>query len=309
MTTIVYKADPKRGAVWATLIERLAPDLDFRLWPDVGDESKVEYLVAWVPPEGMNIRFPNLKAVFSTGAGVDQFDMSLIPEHIPLVRMIESGIIDGMVEYVTMATLALHRDLPAYLAAQQVQRWDPIAVKPARKTRIGVLGLGVLGQAVLHRLQQFGFTCKGWSRSGRPVEGVQTYGGPDGLDMMLAQTDVLICLLPLTPATHGFLNQALFARLPQGAHLIQVGRGDHLVEDDLIEALDVGQLGHVIMDVTSQEPLPPAHSFWKRPDIWITPHIASMTQPETAVTSFINNIRRLQNGETPEGQVNRSMGY
>lgn len=306
---IVYKADPVRGAVWAELMARMAPDLDFRIWPEIGDDSEVEALITWDSPGDLPTRFPRLKAVFSTGAGVDQFDFSYLPDDVHLVRMIESGITDGMVEYVTLAVLALHRNLPDYLEAQKQARWSPIMVRPAHKTRVGVLGLGVLGEAVLRRLADFGFSCSGWSRSGRKLDGIPTSGGPDGLRNMLAQTDVLVCLLPLTDETRGFLNTNIFCQLPEGAHLVHVGRGGHLVEDDLIQALDSGQLSRAILDVTPQEPLPGGHPFWAHPRVWITPHVASMTQPETAVGPFVDNIRRLQQGKLPVGLVNRRRGY
>lgn len=307
--TIVYKADPVRGAEWSRLITDLAPDLDFRIWPDIGNASDVKYLITWEPPENIPQLFPNLQAVFSTGAGVDQFDMSRLPDHIPLVRMIESGIIDGMVEYVTMSVLALHRNLPAYLRAQAQQRWEPALFPPAHRIRVGVLGLGVLGQAVIRNLQHFGYTCMGWSRSGRAVESIPTFGGNAGLKDMLAQTDILVCLLPLTTETQGFLNAKRFGQLPRSASLVHVGRGGHLIEGDLLEALDTGHLAHAIVDVTPQEPLPADNPLWSHPNVWITPHIASITQPETAVQSFIDNVRRIEANQTPHGLVDRSKGY
>jgi glyoxylate/hydroxypyruvate reductase A len=187
-----------RGAEWARFFAERAPHLPFRLWPDIGDPAEVRYLVAWVPPDDIAATFPNLELVFSVGAGVDQFDATKLPPHIPLVRMLEPGIAETMVEYVTMAVLALHRDLLDFISQQKQQVWREIRITPAKRRRVGVMGLGQLGQAVLERLEAFGFPRLGWNRSPREIEGVTYYAGIDTLPDFLAQTDILVCLLPRT---------------------------------------------------------------------------------------------------------------
>jgi glyoxylate/hydroxypyruvate reductase A len=309
MTGFVYKADPVRGGQWAEVFRREAPEIDFRLWPDVGDPKDVLYLAAWEPPAEIATRFPNLELLFSSGAGVDQFDFAALPPKLPVVRMIEPGIIRGMVEYVTHAVLDLHRDMPAYRRAQQRGQWQPLPVKTASERRVGVLGLGSLGQAVLAQLVPFGFDCAGWSRALHALEGVRCFAGAGGLDEFLAGTDILVCLLPLTDATRGLLDRHLFARLPRGASLVHVGRGPQLVAQDLLAALDAGQLAEAVLDVTDPEPLPPAHPLWSNERVRITPHIASMTQPETAARVVIDNVRRLARGEPLVGLVDRERGY
>lgn len=261
----LYKADPARGAQWAKLFAEKAPDLPFHIWPDHGDPAAIRYLAAWQPPANPTLTFPNLEVVFSVGAGIDQFDLSGVPAHVPVVRMIEPGIVEGMVEYVTQAALTIHRDLFDYGLQQQQQVWREMPLKPAAQRRIGVLGLGVLGTAVLERLRLFGFACAGWSRSPREIEGVECYAGEGSLDAFLARTDILVCLLPLTSATRGLLDASLFARLPRGASLIQTGRGPQLNQPDLLAALDSGQLLNAILDVTDPEPLPPGHPLWTHP--------------------------------------------
>ncbi len=305
----LYKSDPVRGAVWAELFARKMPALPFRIWPDIGDPREVRYLAAWQPPEDLATRFPNLEVLFSTGAGTDHFDFSVIPETLPVVRMVESGIIDGMVEYVTLAVLSIHRDWRTYLDQQRKGNWQVHRVHPASSRRVGVLGLGVLGRAVLESLGDFGFSCAGWSRSPQQIEGVECYAGPDGLQQFLARTDILICLLPLTDSTRGILSKPLFDRLPQGATVINVGRGGHLVQQDLLEALDEGTVGNAILDVCEPEPLPSDHPFWTHPKVMLTPHIASMTQPETAVDAVIDNICRHREGLPMIGLVDRARGY
>ncbi|BAL24838.1 glyoxylate/hydroxypyruvate reductase A [Azoarcus sp. KH32C] len=307
--SFLYKADPERGAVWARLFAERAPDIDFRIWPDIGNPSAVRYLAAWEPPENLAETFPNVKVVFSVGAGVDQFDFSRIPPEVPVVRMIESGLVAGMVEYATLAVLAAHRDWLPYAAQQREGVWNPIRVRTAGSRRVGVLGMGVLGQAVLAKLQGFGFQCAGWSRTARELPGIESYAGEEGMDAFLARTDILVCLLPLTNATRGILSRDLFERLPPRSVLVNVGRGGHLVEQDLLDALDSGRLSAAILDVFDTEPLPPGHPFWRHPRIMVTPHIASMTQPETAVEAVLENLRRHREGLPLIGLVDRRQGY
>lgn len=307
--TVLYKANMVRGAEWATFFAERAPHLPFRLWPDIGDPADVRYLVAWVPPDDIATTFPNLELVFSVGAGVDQFDATKLPAHIPLVRMLEPGIAETMVEYVTMAVLGLHRDLLQFINQQKAQVWRDIRITPAKRRRVGVMGLGQLGQAVLERLKVFEFPLLGWNRSPREIAGVACYGGTDTLPNFLAQSNILVCLLPLTDETRGILNADLFARLPRGAGLVNVGRGSHLIDADLLAALDNGALSGAVLDVTDPEPLPAGHPFWSHPRILLTPHNASMTSPDTAVDFVLDVIARHRRGEELPGLVDRRRGY
>lgn len=307
--TVLYKANMVRGAEWARIFAERAPDVPFRLWPDIGNPADVRHLVAWVPPDDIATIFPNLELVFSVGAGVDQFDTSKVPAHIPLVRMLEPGIAETMIEYVAMAVLGLHRDLLDFISQQKLQVWREIRITPAKRRRVGVMGLGQLGQAVLERLKAFGFPLAGWNRSPRAIEGVTCYAGADALPDFLAQADILVCLLPLTDQTRGILNADLFARLPRGAGLVNVGRGPHLVEADFLAALDGGALSGAVLDVTDPEPLPPGHPFWSHPRILLTPHNASMTTPNTAVDFVLDVIARHRRGEELPGRVDRERGY
>lgn len=307
--TVLYKANMVRGAEWATFFAERAPDVPFRLWPDIGDPADVRYLVAWVPPDDIATTFPNLELVFSVGAGVEQFDATKLPTHIPLIRMLEPGIAETMVEYVTMAVLGLHRDLLQFINQQKAQVWREIRITPARRRRVGVMGLGQLGQAVLERLKAFEFPLAGWNRSPREIEGVTCYAGESALSEFLALSDILVCLLPLTDETRGILNADLFSRLPRGAGLVNVGRGPHLVEADFLGALDSGALSGAVLDVTDPEPLPAGHPFWNHPRVLLTPHNASMTSPDTAVDFVLDVIARHRRGEELPGLVDRRRGY
>jgi len=307
--TLLYKADPERGKLWAQDFAQKAPEIPFRLWPDVGDPAAVRYLAAWQPPDDPARTLPNLEVIFSVGAGIDQFDLSRVPPHIAVVRMIEPGIVEGMVEYVTQAVLTIHRDLFDYALQQRQRVWREMPVRAASTRRVGVLGLGMLGTAVLERLRVFGFPCAGWSRSEHRLEGVECFAGVEALDAFLARTDVLVCLLPLTDATRGLLDKRLFGKLPKGASFVNVGRGPQVNQQDLLDALDSGQLQNAILDVTDPEPLPESHPFWTHPRVRITPHIASATRPESAVDVVLENIRRRRDGLPMVGEVDRSRGY
>lgn len=306
---ILYTSEPTRGAEWAQLIASKAPGLSFRIWPDVGDPADIRYMISWIPQEGIFERLPNLELLFSVGAGVDQLDLSKVPDHLPVVRMIEPGLVAGMLDYVAMTVLALHRDLVCYIAQQRQKVWKALPVQMAAKRRVGVLGLGMLGESACARLVLLGFQVSGWSRSRRQIEGVTCYAGPDEMDEFLAGSEILVCLLPLTEATHGILNAELFAKLPAGAGLVSSGRGGHLDQEALLAALEDGRISAAILDVTTPEPLPQDHPLWSHPRVLITPHIASKPQAETAVDALLENIRRHRAGEPVIGLIDRTRGY
>lgn len=308
--SVLYRSDAARALAWSRFFATHAPEIEFRTWPDdIGDLNDVEYLVSWHADAGFLASLPNLKVLFASGAGIDHIDFNAVPEHVTVVRMVEPGIVNGMVEYVTMSVLALHRNLLDYIDSQSRAEWRPIPVAPASTRTVGVMGLGVLGQAVLERLGIFGFRRVGWNRSRKALDGVECFAGDESLPRFLAQCDLLVCLLPLTEATRGILDERLMSLLPRGAALINVARGPHLDHDALLSALNSGHLSRAILDVTDPEPLPPDHALWRHPRVLITPHIASMTQPDTAAPVLLANLRRHIAGEPLHDVVDRQRGY
>jgi glyoxylate/hydroxypyruvate reductase A len=306
---LLYKADPARGEQWKALFAEHAPDIEWRAWPDIGDPQDITYLAAWLAPDDLQTLLPNLQVVFALSAGVDQLDLSRLPETLPVVRLLDPGIGRGMCEYACFAVLSLHRDMVRYRQQQVESRWQAHRLVPANKRRVGVMGLGLQAQQILVSLQNFGFELSGWARSAHQIDGVACYSGSAQLPEFLGQCDILICVLPLTEQTTGILNRELFEQMPKGAALVNMGRGGHLVEQDLLQALNSGQISAAVLDVLQQEPADPAHPFWKHPQIMLTPHIAAMTQPDSAFPGLLENIRRFERGEPMLGQVDRGQGY
>ena len=312
--SVLYKSDIARGRSWARIFAEQAPDIEFHLWPETGNLAAVEYLIAWQPPPGLLAALPNLKVLFSSGAGVDQMDLSAVPPHVPVVRMVEPGIVNGMIEYVTMSVLALHRNFIDYVRAQAVGAWQPIEVVPASARSVGVMGLGVLGRDAALALRRLGFRVAGWSRTPKTLAAVETFHGDDGLDAFLRRTEILVCLLPATPATHGMLKLELIRNLKRdgaaaGAYLINAARGALQVDADILAALEEGSLAGATLDVFASEPLAPASPLWRHPKVTITPHNAAASDPRALVANVLRQIERFEAGLPLEHVVDRALGY
>lgn len=292
-------------------LRQALPGASLRVWPETGELSDINYAVVWGPPPEFFDGLTNLKAILSVAAGVDHLlDHPGLPTGVPLVRLLDAGMGEKMAEYVLYGVLQAHRQMHRYKQFQQQRVWSELLPsKPANDVEVGLLGMGTLGQQVANRLALNGYSVSGWSRSEKNIERIKTYHGNDGLDNMLKHTDVLVCLLPLTQQTHGFLNQQLFDRLRPGVFLINVARGGHLVDKDLLLAIENGQLSGALLDVTTPEPLPEQHAFWDHPLITVTPHISAPTQTHESVVQLVSNLKKHQQGLPMSGIVDRTSGY
>jgi glyoxylate/hydroxypyruvate reductase len=307
---LLFRSPVDSAPRWQAELARLGSTIDFRIWPEIGDPSEIEYALVWRPEPGLLASMANLKLVLSLGAGVDHIlgDPQL-PRDVPIVRLIDPYLTDAMSEYVVLQVLRLHRQDLAYRAQQEAEIWRELPQKNAGERPVGVLGFGEIGQVVGRRLAALGFPVWGWSRREKAIAGFATFAGAEGLSQLLAASEILVCLLPLTPETQGILCARTFAALPRGAGVVNAGRGGHLVEDDLIPALDSGQLSAAVLDVFRDEPLPRGHLFWHHPRILVTPHIAGITNPRTAAPLVFDNIRRSEEGRPLLNQVDRIQGY
>lgn len=309
--SILFSCSWADAETWRRAFADAAPDLAFRVWPDeVEAPAEVGYAVVWAPKRGELRRYPNLAAIFSVGAGVDHIlrDRDL-PAGVPIVRLIEPTLARRMTEYVVHWVLHYHRDAHRYRAQQARGEWRELAPVAAGERRVGILGLGALGRAAAVALAGFGFAVAGWSRTPKAVAGVESFAGAESLTAFLARTDILVCLLPLTAATEGVIDARALAALPAGAVVINAARGGHVVEDDLLAALDSGHVAAATLDVFRDEPLPAAHPFWRHPGVAVTPHVAAMTDPKAAASAIARNIRRLGRGDPPVGLVDPKTGY
>jgi glyoxylate/hydroxypyruvate reductase A len=306
--TLALAIRPRREAeAWLAPIRAALPELRVDLLEDL-KPAQIDYGCAWGTAAGLE-RCPNLKAVVSLGAGVDHILADKALAHLPIIRMIDPGLTEGMSEFALLQVLHHHRLMPVFNTLQRKRQWKELLAPLARDRQVGIMGMGVLGQDAARHLRQVGFRVAGWSRTAHRVAGVRTFSGKAGLRRFLAKTEILVCLLPLTPETHGILNAALFAQLPKGAAVINLARGGHLVDSDLVAALDSGHLSGASLDVFHEEPLPSRNPLWVHPKVIVTPHVASLTRRDTGALFVAKSIRSMITGRRPRGLVDRRRGY
>lgn len=293
---------------WRDALLAVDPTLDIRLHPEAGDPAAIEAVVMWTAHDLADLRrYPNLKLVVSMGAGVDHLLKSPgPPPGVPVARLVDERLTQGMTEWVLLNVLRFHRQDLDYRALQAAGIWEELPAPETASRRIGILGLGALGTAAALALRALGFPVMGWSRHPKSVAGVESF---TDLDAMLARTDIAVCLLPLTPETRGVLDARTLALLPPGSFVINGARGGHVVADDLLAALESGQIAAAALDVFEPEPLPAGHPFWTHPRVVMTPHAASMTIPSSAAPQVVENIRRARAGRPLLNLVDFAAGY
>lgn len=284
---------------WLAEFRKQAPDLDLRVWPDVGNIEDITHAIVSQPPLGALSSLPNLSHIHSLWAGIDHITRDPDwPTHIPVIRMVDYGLNQGMMEYMVGHTLRYHLNMPYFEAEQAAGRWSWQPPPLSENRSVGILGLGTLGQITAKHLLSLGFKVSGWSRSEKHIENVTSFAGEAGLESFLNQVEILICLLPNTPATKDLLDAKTLAMLPKGAAIINAGRGELINDADLVAALDSDHIRGATMDVFRAEPLPQDHAFWKHSNVTITPHVAAETRLSSGVTTVINNMLHLDGGGT-----------
>jgi glyoxylate/hydroxypyruvate reductase A len=312
MSTLLLVVPSHWARVWAAPLAEIAPQLNVRVHGRDGfDSSDIDYVLTFRPPHGILKSLPNLKVTLSLGAGVDGIlDDPEYPAHVPLVRFVDRTLSREMAQYCVMHVLIHYRMQRLFDQAQAERKWrQALLPKRAEDTRVGILGLGEIGTLTAERLRDLHFSVAGWSRTRRAVPGLESYAGNGELHAFLTRTDILICLLPLTPETRGILNADLFAQLPPGAFIINVARGGHLVEADLIAAVDSGHLSGATLDVFHAEPLPEESPLWSHPKITVTPHIAAISEPRVAAQYVADGIARFERGEPLDNIIDPARGY
>ena len=307
---LLLKIDEHRVAAWTAALADALPVMRIRIWPDIEDPNEIRYALLWKPPATLFEGLESLEVIFSVGAGFDHLlACPTLPAGIPVIRMVEPELTAGMVEYVVFNVLRYHRRMDQYQRFQEQRIWQVLGQIPAHDTTVGIMGLGVMGAASARVLASMNYRLLGWSRTGKTIPGLQSFVGTEELGQFLAQTRILVILLPLSRDTRKLIDRDVLWQLPRGAFLINAGRGELVNQPDLIEALDSGQIAGAALDVFDDEPLPAEHRFWHHPMVVLTPHIASLTNPPTAVEFVAENIERHRAGHPLRYVVDFERGY
>ena len=310
MMRIIFCCTDTKAQPWLDGLQAAFPDAVVESWS--AGAAPADYAVVWAPPQQFFDEQTALRGVFNIGAGVDALMKLRIPDHVPVVRLDDAGMSVQMAEYVCHAVIRHFRAFDAYAVDVAQGKWSYRKPNLRADFPVGVMGLGVLGARVSRALAQFDFPVVGWSRSEKTIQGVKSFSGTAGLDEFLCATRILICLLPLTPETENILNRQTLRRLLPGAYVVNVARGAHLVDQDLIELIDSGHLAGATLDVFRTEPLPAAHPFWRHPKIVVTPHTSARTLREESIAQISGKILALQQGaaiSSLAGKVDLKKGY
>lgn len=307
---ILYASRAKNPQPWLDAIAAALPGAEAWLWTPECADRQADYAIVFAPPAELFDSQRELKAVFNYGAGVDGvMALPTLPKHIPLVRLNDAGMASQMAEYVCHALIRHVREFDAYAGQARERLWKLRRPPDRADFPVGVMGLGVIGGQVASAVASFGYPTFGWTRTPGSLPGIATFSGPEGLEGFLRSVRVLVCMLPLTPQTEGILNRSTLSRLKPGGYLINVARGGHLVEEDLLALLAEGVLAGATLDVVRKEPLPAEHPFWGEPRITLTPHVSAITLREESMSQIAQKIRDLEQGKPVAGVVDFARGY
>ncbi|MEK9672238.1 MAG: glyoxylate/hydroxypyruvate reductase A [Rhodospirillaceae bacterium] len=316
MPAILFMSPSDNPGQWREAMEDRLPGVEFRFWSkdadkdETGNKAEIDHALVWQPHPGVLKSLPNLKAIFSLGAGVDHLSTDPdLPTHIPVVRLVDRCLTQGMSEYVIYWVIHFHRKMGVYAKFAVGNTWKKMRQADAEQLRVGILGLGELGGDAARKLVPLHYQVAGWARTAKTISGVECFVGADQLIPFLNRTDILVCLLPLTPDTAGIINAKTLAALPKGAFVINCARGGHVVDDDLLTALDSGHIAGATLDVFHTEPLPQDHPYWAHEKVNITPHVASLTVAHSASAWIAMNIQLIEAGKPPRNTVDPARKY
>jgi glyoxylate/hydroxypyruvate reductase len=304
---ILYFSADQDAPVWVPALQAAWPTAQVAAWES--GAAPADYVVVWKPPQQLFDEQHGVRAIFNTGAGVDALLRLRLPAGVPVIRLDDAGMGVQMAEYVCQAVIRHYRELDATEADMRQGRWAYRAVRERAAFGVGVMGLGVLGERVARALQAFEFPVRGWSRTPKSIPGVQCFAGAEQLAAFAAGCRVLVCLLPLTAQTENIINADLLAQLPAGSYVVNVARGAHVVDADLLAALNQGHLAAATLDVFRTEPLPAEHPFWSHPRITLTPHTSARTLRDESIAQIVRKINALERGEAVAGRVDAGRGY
>lgn len=294
---------------WQRNLQELFPDTKVEVYPNISNPEDVEFIATWKPHKNYVAEFPNLKVVQSVGAGIDHLLHTKIPDSIKVTRIVDPALKQEMFEHVLACVMTSMKNLLTYYKDQVRKEWKPTIYQNIKETTITILGLGEIGKLVAEQFVALGFQVKGWSNSPKNINGVESFSGKEGLNAAISKTNFIVNILPLTDDTEGILNKDFFKECSDHTVLVNVGRGAHLVEKDLLIAIEEKQIKEAYLDVFVEEPLPENHPFWTNENVYVTPHIASVTNATTALKQVADNYNRMKNNETLLNEVSLERGY
>jgi glyoxylate/hydroxypyruvate reductase A len=314
MSTILLAISGWEPEAWLERFRAEAKGHEVKLWPETGDPAAIDYACVWKQPAGLLATLPKLRAIFSLGAGADHLLTDPSLPAVPIARIVDADLTRRMTSYVALHVLLHQRKMKLYETQRRQRAWRDLYEAPPDRVRVGIMGMGVLGQAAAEVLRQLGFRVAGFSRSPKMIPGIETFAGEAAMNAFLGRNDILVCLLPLTAETRGILNYDLFQRLARngalgGPVLINAGRGGLQVEADILRALGDGTLIGASLDVFEREPLPETSPFWDHPKVYVTPHNAASSDPNALVKNVMNQIERFERGLALEHVIDRKLGY
>ena len=297
-------------AAWREAFADLLPGVELRHWPEIGEADEIDMAIAWQAPEGALLALPGLRLICSLGQGTDHlFRFGDLPAGVPIVRLVDESMRRQMTAYVVAAVLRRLCRMADYETGQAAREWRPLAAYDPAGTTVGVLGLGALGRDAAEKLVSLGFSVRGWGRNPGFIPGVECFAGKGSLGDMLGPCDTVCCLLALTPETRGILDTQAFAAMKPGAYLINSARGGHVVEGDLLAALDAGHLDGATLDVFEEEPLAARNPLWDHPKVTVTPHISAVTVVRSCALQVAENYKRMKAGDPLLNRVDPARGY